>query len=115
MTLLHFNIHLRGKELNNSFEAQSQESQSMVLLLVGIQKVVYSSLFAPISYVKILSLALSLSLSHSCETLVWDFFLSLFKMKVEVFFFFWFLDNVGLRCHFQIVDDVTKIMGMFYD
>ena len=94
MTLLHFTIHLRGKELNNSFESRSQEFQSMVLLLVGIQKIVYSSLFASISSMKILSLSLSLSLSLTVAKHLFGIFFSFFKMKVEGFYFL-FLDNIG--------------------
>ena len=87
LTLLHFTIHPREKELNNIFAARWQESQSMVLLLVGIQKFVYSSLFASISSMKILSLSLSLSLSYSCQTLVWDFLIALQNEGRGVLFF----------------------------
>ena len=83
LTLLHFTIHPRKRELNNIFEAWWQESQSMVWLLVGIQKFVYSSLFASISSVKILSL----SLSHSCQILVWDFLIVLQNEGRGVLFF----------------------------
>ena len=84
LTLLHFTIHPREKELNNIFEAQWQESQSMVLLIVGIQKFVYSSLFASISSARILSLSLSLIVAKHLFGIFW----LLFKMKVEGFFVF---------------------------
>lgn len=89
MKLLHLVINVRKNEVNNHFEHDHQKP-NLVVLLVGIQKFVYSCLFASISSVK------SLSLSHSCQKLVWDILIVL-QNGCEGFFRFFFLilDNVG--------------------
>ena len=95
LTLLHFTIHPREKELNNIFEADDKNPNQWFCFLWAFKSFFILACLPPFHLWRFsLFLSLSLSLSLIVAKHFFEIFWSLFKMKVEGFYFL-FLDNVG--------------------